>query len=73
MGGGVRVGGGTDDGGANSKWSGISTSTAAQQIANCGYYTSYTGQSVIYQIDVTSGQAGGSYHSSPITFTVTTN
>lgn len=64
---------GTDDGGANSKWSGISTSTAAQQIANCGYYKSYVGQTIIYQLDVTSAQAGGSYQSSPITFTVTEN
>lgn len=64
---------GTDDGGTNSKWSGISTSTAAQQIANCGYYKSNVGQTVIYQIDVTSAQAGGSYHASPITFTVTAN
>ena len=64
---------GTDDGGANSKWSGISTSTAAQKIADCGYYTTFTGQSVIYQIDSTTAQAGGSYHSSPITFTVVSN
>ena len=64
---------GTDDGSANSKWSGISTSTAAQQIANCGYYKNNVSQTVIYQIDVTSAQAGGDYHASPITFTVTTN
>jgi len=64
---------GTDDGGAISKWSGISTSTAAQQIANCGYYKNNVSQTVIYQIDVPATQAGGSYHSSPITFTVVVN
>jgi len=64
---------GTDDGGPNSKWSGVSTSTAAQQIANCNYYKDSVGQTVIYQIDVAAAQAGGDYHSSPIVFTVTTN
>ena len=64
---------GTDDGGPVSKWSGISTSTAAQQIANCGYYKFNVGQTVVYQIDVNAGQAGGSYHASPITFSVTAN
>lgn len=64
---------GTDDGGANAKWSGISTSTAAQQIANCGYYKANASQTVVYQIDVSATQAGGSYQSSPITFSVTAN
>ena len=62
---------GTDDGGANAKWSGISTSTSAQQIANCnGYYGGGRGQTVIYKLDVSAGQGGGSYQSSPIVFTV---
>jgi len=65
---------GSDDGGANAKWSGISTSTAAQQIANCnGYYGGGQGQTVVYKLDVSAGQAGGSYQSSPITFTATVN
>ena len=65
---------GTDDGGANAKWSGISTSTAAQKIADCnGYYGGGQGQTVIYKLDVSSGQAGGSYQSSPVVFTVVAN
>ena len=65
---------GTDDGGANAKWSGISTSTSAQKIADCNYYRGGgTGQTVIYKLDVTSAQAGGTYQSSPITFTALTN
>lgn len=65
---------GTDDGGANAKWSGISTSTAAQQIANCnGFFSGGQGQTVVYKLDVSSSQAGGSYQSSPITFTVVVN
>ncbi|MEK7578227.1 MAG: hypothetical protein AAB456_00695 [Patescibacteria group bacterium] len=65
---------GTDDGGANAKWSGISTSTAAQQIANCNsFFGGGQGQTVIYKLDVGSTQAGGSYQSSPITFTVVVN
>lgn len=65
---------GTDDGGANAKWSGISTSTAAQQIANCNsYYGGGQGQTVIYKLDVSAAQAGGNYQSSPITFTATVN
>jgi hypothetical protein len=65
---------GTDDGGANANWSGISTSTSAQQIANCNYFNAATqGQTVIYKLDVSSGQAGGAYQSSPITFTATVN
>lgn len=65
---------GTDDGGANAKWSGISTSTSAQKIADCNYYKGGgTGQTVIYKIDVTSAQAGGTYQSSPITFTALVN
>lgn len=65
---------GTDDGGANAKWSGISTSTSAQQIANCnGFFGGGQGQTVVYKLDVSGSQAGGSYQSSPITFTVVTN
>ena len=65
---------GTDDGGANAKWSGISTSTAAQQVANCNsYFGGGQGQTVIYKLDVSGNQAGGAYQSSPITFTATAN
>lgn len=65
---------GSDDGGANAKWSGISTSTAAQKIADCNFYRGGgTGQTVIYKLDVNSSQAGGTYQSSPVTFTVLTN
>lgn len=65
---------GTDDGGANAKWSGISTSTSAQQIANCNsFFGGGQGQTVVYKLDVSGAQAGGSYNSSPITFTVVVN
>lgn len=65
---------GSDDGATNAKWSGISTSTPAQKIADCGYYRGGgTGQTVIYKLDVNSSQAGGTYQSSPVTFTVLTN
>lgn len=65
---------GTDDGGANAKWSGISTSTSAQQIANCnGFFGGGQGQTVVYKLDVSSNQAAGNYQSSPITFTVVVN
>lgn len=65
---------GTDDGGANAKWSGISTSSAAQKIADCNsYFGGGQGQTVVYKLDVSGTQAGGNYQSSPITFTVTAN
>lgn len=68
---------GTDDGGANAKWSGISTSTATaaqSQIANCNsFFGGGQGQTVIYKLDVSGSQAGGSYQSSPITFTAVVN
>lgn len=64
---------GATDGGAVAKWSGISTSTPAQKIADCGYFTTFTGQTVLYQLDPTTTQAGGAYQSSPITFTVVVN
>jgi len=68
---------GTDDAGANAKWSGISTSTAStvqSTIANCDYYISgdYT-QAVVYKLDVSGSQAAGDYNSSPLTFSVTVN
>lgn len=65
---------GADDGGANAKWSGISTTSAAQKIADCNsYYGGGQGQTVIYKLDVSAVQAGGDYQSSPTTFTATVN
>ena len=68
---------GTDDAGANAKWSGISTSTATtvqSTIANCGYFISgNTTQTVIYKLDVSGTQVAGDYISSPVTFSVTVN
>lgn len=65
---------GTTDDYTSAKWSGISTSTSAQQIANCNYYNSAgTGQTIIFKVDVSGIQGGGTYTSSPITYTVLTN
>lgn len=64
--------GATDDGAG--KFSGVSTSTSAEKIADCTSYNSGgTGQTIIYKIDVNTAQAGGTYTSSPITYTVLTN
>ncbi|OGD31047.1 hypothetical protein A2833_02335 [Candidatus Azambacteria bacterium RIFCSPHIGHO2_01_FULL_44_55] len=64
--------GATDDGAA--KFSGVSTSTSAQKIADCNFYNSGgTGQAVVFRLDVPVNQAGGTYTSSPITYTVLAN
>lgn len=64
--------GATDDGAA--QFSGVSTSTSAQKIANCNeFLPAGGGQTVVYKLDVTSTQAAGVYTSSPITYTVLVN
>lgn len=65
---------GTADDGTAAKFSGVSTSTSAQQIANCNeFLPNGGGQTVVYKLDVPSTQAAGTYTSSPITYTVLAN
>lgn len=66
---------GTDDTGANAKYSGISTSTAAQYIAKSVWTGSGINEktTVEYRIDVSGSQKSGAYISSPITYTVLAN
>jgi len=65
---------GTDDTSANALYSGISTSTAAQKIANTTLGSgSNENTTVEYKLDVSNTQAAGDYNSSPITFTATVN
>lgn len=64
--------GATDDGAA--KFSGVSTSSSAQKIADCNQFLpNGGGQTVVYKLDVTTAQAAGTYTSSPITYTVLAN
>jgi len=64
--------GATDDGAA--KFSGVSTSSSAQKIADCNQYLSGGGgQTVVYKLDTPTTQAAGTYTSSPITYTVLAN
>lgn len=65
---------GTDDTGGNAKYSGVSTSTAAQKIANTTLGSgSNENTTVEYKIDVNANQKSGAYISSPVTYTVIVN
>lgn len=65
---------GTDDTSGNAKYSGISTSTPVQKIADTTLGSGSNEKTVVeYKIDVNSNQRSGAYTSSPIIFTATTN
>lgn len=65
---------GTDDASGNAKYSGISTSTAAQKISHQNVGSgSNENITVNYRIDVSSNQSSGAYISSPVTYTATVN
>ena len=65
---------GTNDTSANAKYSGISTSTAAQKIANTTLGSgSNENTTVEYRIDVSTNQKSGAYTSSPVTYTAIVN
>ncbi len=65
---------GTSDAAANALYSGISTSTPAQKIANTTLGSGSNENTVVeYKLDGATTQKSGSYVSSPITFTATTN
>lgn len=65
---------GADDASGNAKYSGISTSTAAQKISHQNLGSgSNENVTVNYRIDVSSNQSSGAYISSPVTYTATVN
>jgi len=66
---------GTSDASGNAKYSGISTSTAAQVIANSVWAGSGSNENTVveYKLDASNTQKTGNYISSPIIFTATTN
>ena len=65
---------GSSDAGANAKYSGISTSTAAQLFSQNNVGTgSNENITVEYRIDVSGTQRSGTYISSPVTYTATVN
>jgi len=65
---------GSSDAGANAKYSGISTSTAAQLFSQNNVGTgSNENITVEYRIDISNNQKSGTYISSPVTYTATVN
>lgn len=65
---------GADDTAVNAKYSGISTSTAAQIICNNNVGSgSNENITVGYQLDTATNQKSGIYNSSPVTYTAVTN
>lgn len=65
---------GTDDTAPNAKYSGISTSTALQVIANTTLGSATNENSVVeYKLDTQSTQKSGKYISSPVVYTATAN
>ena len=65
---------GADDTSGNARYSGISTSTAAQKIANTTLGSGSSENTVVeYRIDVSTNQKSGAYTSSPVTYTVIAN